>query len=141
VKSEGSAGDHPQPIVDSFDRSVRETEVDVGENTVTVLEDCTCDANEGTEPRAAGPREPFLQSFLCAPGLLVTEQVSESFLQEISPLEGAIRPLDLADLGPVIDREVPLGAQKREAGALDGSLLFGVLFDANQAAANLASGG
>jgi hypothetical protein len=131
VKAEGSTGDSAQSTVDSFDGSVRESEVDVGANAVAVVADRPCNADEGAEPRATRPTEPLLESLLRAPGLLVTEQMSES------PVERTIRPLDLADLGPILHGEIPLGAQKREAGALDRLLALGIFLDADQAAANL----
>ena len=69
--------------------------------------------------------------------LLVAKQMSEGCLEEIGPVERAIRSLDFADLGPVLDRQVPLAAQQGEAGALDCPLSFGILLLAHLGAANL----
>src|SRR6266511_1646484 len=119
MKAVGAASDSAHAIVDPLDGSVRQAEVDVGKDPVAILSDRACHADEGAESRTARPAEPFLQSLLGAAGLLVAEQVSESLLEEIGSVERAIRSLNVADLGPVLDGQVPLAAEQGEARSLD----------------------
>jgi hypothetical protein len=124
VNAEGTTSDCAHSIVEPLDGAVGEPEID-GEDAFAVFPYGACNAEEGTEPRAARPAEPFLQSLLGACHLLVAEPVSESLIEAVGAVERGIRSLDLADLGLVFGSQVPLAAKKGEARALDHSLAPG----------------
>ena len=127
VEAEGAPGDHAQAIVEPFDDAVGETVADVGEDAVTMLADGASGADEGAQPRSRCPGEPLAQSPLGALGLDVVERPGERFFEQVGAVEGAVVSLDLAQLLPLAPREIPGIAEKREATALQGASLRGIV--------------
>ena len=67
------SSDDPDFVVESFDNAIGQAELDVGEDVVLTLADCSCCLDEGPQPRAGSSSQPIFQALLCPFGLLVVE--------------------------------------------------------------------
>jgi len=96
-------------VVESFDDAIGQAELDVGEDVVLTLTNCSCCFDEGPQPRAGSPSQPILQAFLCPFRLFVVKGLGEEFFEHIPPEQLFVVLLDFPELEALV--RVPPGVR------------------------------
>ena len=107
VETERSSGDHSDLGIDSFDDSVGESCLDVGEDAFSMFPYGSCGLDEGFQLGSRGPREPFSKCPRCACWQTVVESFGQSLLEQIGSIEASVRLLELCELGALVTGQVP----------------------------------
>ena len=119
VKPIGPALDEPRFVVQRLGWAIRVSQLDVGQDVVFVLTDCSCDLDEGSELGSGSPGKPVPQGLPSSLWLHVIEHSSQSFLEKVGAIQSLVLPLNFAQLGALASGEVPGILQQGPARGLD----------------------